>query len=277
VTLALLIGAPAHAKAPSGDAFPAIAGWVKHGKPQSYGKDTVWQAINGAAQLYISYGFVRLREQSYRRGAKRSVTVQLYQQQSALGAYGVFARERPPGATELKLPSAGAAVSQGQAHCLAVKGRYYLKLVASTKLAAKDCKALLGPLSAWLPGPTGLPAALKQLPAKGRVAGSLRYTQRSCLGTRRLRRCLHADYQLGATKKRYTLFVLLPKRGKGAATSWKRLSGHWTKKTVNGVAMLTTTIPYRGTAAVLRRGELLVGAAGVGDLAATAALLAKLE
>lgn len=280
VALSLLISAPAQAKAPKGDVLPEIAGWTKQGKPRSFGKDTVWQAINGAAELYISYGFVRLREQIYRRG-KRSVTVQLYQQRDGLGAYGVFARERPPKATTLKIAGAGAAASHDDAHCLAVKGETYVKLVSGDKLPAAACKALLAPLCAWLPGSAKLPAALKLLPKEGRVAGTLRYTRRSCLGTRRLRRCLHADYQrpkaAKSAKGRYTLFVLLPKRGKAADYGWKRLAKHWKAARVGGLSLLTATIPYRGTVAVVRRGALSVGAAAVGDLSQTAALLAKLK
>lgn len=258
------------------EAFPAIKGWRKQGKPTFYGRDTVWQAINGAAELFVSYGFISLREQSYARKGG-SLTVQLYDQGATLGAFGVFARERP---TEGKRLAAATDAAYGAgAHCLGYKGRTYLKVVLNTgKLSAQSCSRVLATLAAWLPGSNKPPRALALLPEKGRVPGSARYTQRSFLGTKHLRNCVHADYARGKdAKQRYTLFVMLPKKGESAAAAWKRLAAHWKAVDVGGQKLLTTQIPYRGTVALAERAGLLVGASGVGDLAATAALLRSLD
>lgn len=265
----------AAAKKAKPKAFPAIKGWRKQGKPTFYGRDTVWQAINGAAELFVSYGFISLREQGYAR-KNGSLTVQLYDQGAPLGAFGVFARERPPEGKRLAAAT-DAAYSAG-AHCLGYKGRSYLKVVLNTgKLSRRSCSHLLATLAAWLPGSHKPPRALALLPEKGRVPGSARYTRRSFLGTKRLRNCVHADYARGPdVKKRYTLFVMLPKKGESAMAAWKRLAAHWKAVDVGGQKLLTTQIPYRGTVALAEREGLLVGASGVGDLTATAALLKNL-
>lgn len=255
-------------------ALPAAAapGWKKRGKATSYDRTTIWQAINGAAPLFISYGFRSLREQTYRAKGKREVAAQVYDQATPLGAFGVFSRERPPKAA--KVGAVGAFASGG--HCLAYKGRFYIKIVTSVGVLTRaECATLVAQVAAPLQGADKLPPQLALLPVKGRVTGSLGYTRRAYLGTRRLRDCLHASYTREAGKP-YTLFIMLPGPGEDAAAAWRRLAKHWKPRAVGGLKLLVATIPYRGEVALTRRGEALIGAAGVGDLKATAALLRRL-
>lgn len=238
--------------------LPALEGWRPAGKTETYDRKTVWQAIDGAAELFVSYGFASLRTRDYAaRGGKARITVQVYEQTSALGAFGVFQRE-------------GGGASPG---CLGLKGRHYIKVLAiEGELGRGGCKRLLAGLKAALPGGDALPRELALLPERGQVPGSLGYTRESFLGTRRLRRCLHASYaRKGATP--YTLFVVLPGPKQSAQDAWKALAGHWKPRRQGGLEVIATEIPYRGTVALLRRDGAVLGAVGVGDLAATVALL----
>jgi Family of unknown function (DUF6599) len=249
----------------------AAPGWKRSGKAEIYDRATIWQAINGAAPLFISYGFRTMREQTYRASGKREVAAQVYDQATPLGAFGVFSRERPPGAAEVG--ASGAFATGG--HCLAYKGRYYIKIVTSAgALKRAECAWLLARVAAPLAGADKLPPQLALLPAQGRVVGSLGYTRRAYLGTRRLRDCLHASYTREAGKP-YTLFIMLPGPGEDAAAAWRRLAKHWKPRTVGGLKLLVATIPYRGKVALARRADTLIGAAGVGDLKATAAQLRR--
>jgi hypothetical protein len=261
---------------PAAEGAIKVKGWRAEGELESYDKKTVWQAINGAAELHVAFGFRGLRQQelvSRKRGDRLAVTAQIYDQGTRLGAFGVFARERPPKAKTLDA-GADAAYHRGS-HCLAYKARHYVKVKPLRgTLTQKACRALLAGLTAGLPGDRSPPAELALLPTDGRV--SLGFTRRSFLGTRRLSRCVHGSYRTGAGKS-YTLFVMLPAPKQTIEDRLRELARHWKRQRVEGLEVLATRLPYRGTVALVRAGSVLIGAAGVGDLGATVALLRKLK
>jgi hypothetical protein len=267
VLLVLALTATANADA----TLPELDGWTRAGKTASYDRATIWQAIDGAAELFVAFGFRSLREQSY-EAAGIKVTAQLYEQGSPLEAFGVFARERPPGASPLAVGAGGAFGAGG--HCLAHQGTHYLKLLAvKGKLERARCASLLAALCRGLPGPRALPFELQLLPAKGMIEGSLGYTPKSFLSTRRLQRCVHADYQLSKESKPYTLFVLLPQPGKTVDATWVALAAQVKPQRLGGLELCAWPLPYRGTVGVARNHGVLLGAVGVGDAKATAEVL----
>lgn len=262
--------------APAADAhaaeLPELRGWRRVGRTAIHDKKTVWQAIDGAAELFVAYGFRSLRQQEYRSGGL-ALTVQVYEQSTPLGAFGVFARERPPDGESLGLGAASAFAAGG--HCLAYKARYYLKLLALRGSLTRDsCRQLLAGLTRWLGGDDAPPRELALLPAAGQVVGSLGYTRRSCLGTRRLSNCLHADYRREGGKP-YTRLVVLPGPEQSVGALWGELAAHWKVRRQGKLELIVTRLPYRGTVALVRRDDVLVGAVGVGDVAATVAVLRR--
>jgi len=256
--------------------MPDLKGWRRAGTLESYNRKSVWQAINGAAELFLSYGLQSLRQQAYEKGGKGglAVTAQLYRQGSALDAFGVFARERPPKATALEV-GAGSVFATG-GHCLAHKGVTYVKIVTTRGTLSRDaCRLMLEGLTRALPGGEP-PSELGWLPAQRRIAASEGYTRSSYLGTRRLRNCVHADYATHRGR-RYKLFVMLPRTKTKASALWRELSRHWKQRTHAGQEVITTQLPYRGSVVLVRRSEVILGAVGVGDLKTTVALLRGLK
>jgi len=239
--------------------LPEPRGWRRAGETETYDRKSVWQAINGAAELFVAYGFVSLRTQGYRAG-KVQVTVQLYEQITPLGAFGVFQRE-------------GGAKAPPPGSCLGLKGRHYIKVLAVRgDLDASRCRGLLEALKRTLPGKTELPPELRLLPSHGQVPGSLGYARKSYLGTRRLQNCLYASYSRKGARP-YTLFAVLPAPQQGAQDVWNGLAAHWKPVLRGGLEVIATKIPYTGSVALVRRGDAVLGAAGVGDLQATVTLL----
>ena len=267
-TLALL--AATQLAWPAGADPVARAGWRAVGQAARYDRATVWQAINGAAELYLAYDMRSLLVQSYRSAAV-TAQVQRYDLGRAINAFGVFRRECPPTARPVKVATEGAVVAPHQ--CLGYRGRHYLRAsVVKGKLTAAACASLLTVVAAALPAGAGPPPQLALLPTRGRVAGSERYTRRACLGLRGLRRCLQADYR-GAGKQTYRLLVVLP--GQGAASLgkvFKGLAGRWKPA---GSGILTRKVPYRGLAVLLKTRRGIFGVVGAGDLAASLALVRK--
>jgi hypothetical protein len=236
----------------SADAMPRIVGWKHAGQPESYDRRTVWQAINGAAELYLAYGLERLEVQSYsasKPGLELELEVQLYDLAQPINAFGVFRRERPTAAKPIQAGTEAAFAAPH--HCLAHKDRYYLKVRAQAgKLTADSCRRLLAALARALPGRAARPAQLQHLPAEGRIPGSTGFTRRGYLGLRQLDNCLHATYRDGQQR-----FVILPAKGGSVDALWRKLAKSW-KPGKQGA--LERKVPYRGVVRLKRgRGGVL--------------------
>ncbi len=71
-----------------------IAGWKWDGKAMKYDSKSVFQYMNGAAELYLAYGFQNLRVRRFEKPNQPPITLELYDMASSENAYGVFSFER---------------------------------------------------------------------------------------------------------------------------------------------------------------------------------------
>jgi hypothetical protein len=220
--------------------FPSIEGWKPAGEVMTFDRQGLFKAIDGAAPLYFSYGFIELRVRDYTRGDIR-IAVNIYDMGTALGAYGIHQREH------------------SSRLCTLLKNRFYVKVEAMKgKLSADACKQLKEKLAAGLPGGEGPPAELKLLPEKNRVAGSVKYTPEGHLGLGELRDCLHAEYAR-KTGSRFQVFVIT-KPG-----AWETLAKKWKASVRGEMEVLTREVPYRGPVAVTRVESRVYGIVDAGD------------
>jgi hypothetical protein len=70
------------------------AGWKWDGKDLKYDSKTLFEYIDGAAELYLAYGFQNLTVRRYEKPNGPPITVELYEMASSEDAYGVFSFER---------------------------------------------------------------------------------------------------------------------------------------------------------------------------------------
>jgi hypothetical protein len=70
------------------------AGWKWDGKEMKYDSKSVFQYMNGAAELYLAYGFQNLRVRRFEKPNQPPMTLELYDMASSENAYGVFSFER---------------------------------------------------------------------------------------------------------------------------------------------------------------------------------------
>jgi hypothetical protein len=78
--------------------FPAAVlddGWSLDGRVETYDPTTLYEKINGAAELYLSYGFRKLYYLTIAKDA-HSITVELYDQGLFRNALGLFAGQKRP-------------------------------------------------------------------------------------------------------------------------------------------------------------------------------------
>jgi hypothetical protein len=69
-------------------------GWKWDGKEEKYDSRTLFKYINGAAELYLAYGFQNLRVRRFEKSKQPPLVVELYEMASSEDAYGVFSYEQ---------------------------------------------------------------------------------------------------------------------------------------------------------------------------------------
>jgi hypothetical protein len=71
-----------------------VEGWRPVGNPSPYNTNTIFQYMNGAAELYLAYNFRELKTARFEKTGKPSIVVEVYEMASSEDAYGVFTFEQ---------------------------------------------------------------------------------------------------------------------------------------------------------------------------------------
>jgi len=254
--------------------FPTLEGWTAAGEVESYGPDNLWQYNNGAADLFLAYGFEQLQLCELAAG-ENSVTVGIYDMGTRLNAYGMYNAERPDGLETVAIGAEALITPPYQG--LMLKDRYYVKTESYTGgLTAETGTVLQTALAESLPGADGYPPELDLLPPENRVAGSFGYTRESYQGMSSLKNCVHADYQLDE-EQTYQLFLMYPDAGEELPAVWNELAAKWKPTAATEEPILVRQIPYKGTVGLLQLDDMLLGVSGLADEAAVVEMLQRVE
>jgi len=76
--------------------YPKIGEWQPQKNVQVYTPDNLFDYINGASELYLSYQFQQLDVIYYKNRKKQEIVVEVYQHQSPLYAFGIYSQECSP-------------------------------------------------------------------------------------------------------------------------------------------------------------------------------------
>lgn len=185
--------------------FPELPGWKMSGEIQTFVPKTLYEYINGAADLYFAYDFQELKVAEYQNQKKGSVTVDVYRHKTPLHAFGIYSQERLPEANFLDIGIQGY-YEKGFLNFLT--GPYYVKLSA-INTGPEDQEALVAfaKRTAENLGPKGsFPSILSAFPAEGKQKHSEKFIAKNFLGYAFLHSSFTADYELQA--KKFKLFVI---------------------------------------------------------------------
>jgi len=241
--------------------FPEIEDWHPEGKVRIYGRDDLWEHINGAAERFVMYGFQILRFQEFSK-EELMMTAEIYDMGSPLNAFGIYTTERP---AEGKRLSIGTEAVIGPSHCLLLKDRYYIKVIMLRGLLDDESgKAVLKSIEPHIKGESGLPPELNILPTRERVSGSEKYVTEAYLGLSELRNVLFADYE-DSKGDGYRFFGVMPTPDATVEKVWEKLSGKWTSAIFRERTVLYRDVPYEGKIGIIRRGKEILGVSGVSD------------
>ena len=185
-----------------------ITGKLKGDDQVRYNGASLFEYIDGGADVYIDAGFEACFVRRYRARSEMtpSVEVSVYAMRSPMHAFGLFRTmhdsSRSGAKTAFELTTGPRGVSF-------LKDKYYVKVmdVSPSGLAAGSLDSLVGPVSASLSGTTSAPVELALLPAENMVVRSERFRPKDFLSRSFLRNGLSAEYETDSTK--LTFFILL--------------------------------------------------------------------
>jgi hypothetical protein len=147
------------------------AGWTRAAPLRTFTGQDLFNQIDGGAELFLEFGFVRLRLQAYAKG-KAELTLNAYEMESAASALGVYlmkmGREAPFAEIEARN-------SSEEVQLTVVKGRYFVQVdnLGDEPASRAEAAALANVFLAGVAAESG-PTPLDLLPAEGRVSGSER-------------------------------------------------------------------------------------------------------
>jgi hypothetical protein len=185
--------------------FPEIAGWKKSGEVETFIPKNLYEYINGAADLYLTYDFEELKVAEYQNENKASVTVDVYRHKTPLLAFGIYSQERLSGAGFLDIGVQGY-YEKGFLNFLA--GPYYVKLsTVNTGPEDRDVLVSFAKNVVENLGPKGsFPAILSFFPTEGKKVNSEMFISKNFLGYAFLHDGFTADFELQG--KKFKLFVI---------------------------------------------------------------------
>ena len=185
--------------------FPKIKGWKLNKNILCYSPETLYEYINGAAELYLKYSFVELKTAEYTRRDKSSVIVEIYRHQTSLDAYGIFSQERSAKGEFLDI---GTQSYFEDPFINFIAGDYYIKIYSYD--LENNTKEILQEfarnIDRTINTKNSLPYVIERFPTEAKVAYSEIYVAQDFLGYEFFRNGYSAEYVI--EDKKFRLFII---------------------------------------------------------------------
>jgi hypothetical protein len=241
--------------------------WVMQDRVTLYNSDTLFDHIDGEAELYFPYGFDMLATATYlnKKDPEVWVVVDVYRMDSLLNAFGIYSNYRKADAAGVVIGTEGF-VSSSQ--LMFYQDRYFvsIQVTGATSLEQELFLACGRIVSRNLPPNAGRPRELEVLAGiPGVVTKSERYLGQSLLGYAFFRRGMIADVMIGGERVQiFVVFENSPDAARKAFDDYRSyLKAEGQEMNVTGTTdliSLTAVDPlYRGVF-VEQSGPYLIGA-----------------
>jgi hypothetical protein len=266
-------------------------GWVASGKPRVFTKETLFEHIDGQADLFLQYGFQRSVFTVYRTkdSSQGKIDLDIYDMGNAIHAFGIFSRFRqddhPAGI--------GLDSSLEDRYALFYKGKYFV-LLQATESSISSLRQLAQTIASRITDNSLPPKEIGYFPKKGLKRGSIEYYPQGLMGREFLKRGFKATYMVpdktgttrdaGGESPESSLFIAIFDNAGEAESALKSFREALSKKgsssaapsTQPGFATLRGQDPYQGKLIIMQKGPYLVGAAGFERTKDAEGLLAEL-
>jgi hypothetical protein len=194
-------------------------GWILADGPQGYTKKTLFERINGQAELFFKYGFQKSVFAIYQNQKDRENQIELdiYDMGSVLHAFGIFSRFRDGDCGDGVEPNSCFEDRSGFFY----QGKYFVMLygTASNPDLLKDWSRFI---SRKIPDRSAPPKEIGFFPKKGLKPGSVQYFPEGLLGRSFLGRGFQGTYQGKDGVKEPKLFIAIFKNSQEAANALRQ-------------------------------------------------------
>ncbi len=248
-------------------------GWLLIHGPQTYTQKTLFERVNGQAELYFKYGFRKSVFAVYQSKKSREdqIEVDIYEMGSVLQAFGVFSRFR----NEDRPGGFGLESSLDDHSAFFYQGKYLVILYApepNQEILKQFCKLI----SLKVSDPSPPPREISYFPKNGLKPGSIQYFSEGLLGHQFLGGGFQGAYvkkaggQAGDEKKELKLFLALFQNSQKANNALRDFKDDLSKKgklssrsmAESETAALKGEDPYQGKVLVVQKGSYLLGVVG---------------
>jgi len=244
-----------------------VPGWEQQGPRREFVADNLFEYMDGNAEGYLIYGFVRMQGVTCKSGGD-SLVIDVSEMTDPDAAYGIFAANRDPNQPLAAIGMAGQILPRRGAFC---KDKYYVELAADPdKDHTPALKAFVAEMEKRISGRTTLPDALAWFPAD--KLDSVRLIPESVLGLRLLKRGYVAQCESGKA------FVVTEASAESAAAVMNKLReriGQTTPAKIGDEAFQVKD-QYLGGLCFFRKGRYLGGYANLPEAQDAVGLAAAL-
>ena len=176
--------------------LPDVVTWKIPESPQDYFPEILFEYINGAAEIYLSYDFKELTVGQYEKGdSNASLIIEIYDMGNEINSFGIYSAERFPDSQFISLGNQGYLEEETLNF---IVGKYYVKLLCfdSGKESADFLKLFSQEVVKRVKDKGTLPPALAFFPKQGLVRNSEKFILRNFMGYSFLHSGYLANYKL---------------------------------------------------------------------------------
>jgi hypothetical protein len=202
---------------------PRPAGAAAQAPATFYSSSTLYEYIDGAADVFQGYDVEAVLHQEFKAGLAE-LTVDIFDMGSIENAFGMYASERSP---KYDFVEVGVEGYRNEGILNFFQDRYYVKIAGFGSGADAAIAHFAADISRNIGGEKNFPALLSKLPEAGRKPHSELYLRKDPLGHPFLSPAYQAVYAFAGGES--TLMISLGASAADAATKLKSLEDHFRK------------------------------------------------
>jgi hypothetical protein len=190
-------GATAQTDPPLASLLPQVEPWGLSEEPQNFFPENLFEYINGAAEIYLSYDFHELIVAQYaKKDSESALAVEIYDMGSPTNGFGIYSAERYPENTFSPIGVQGY-LEEGSLNFLV--GRYYVKLLCFDCGDTSDraLRSFAEGIVSHVGDQGGFPEVLGAFPDRGRLANTEKFILNNVMGYGFLHNGFLTQYRVG--------------------------------------------------------------------------------